>query len=116
MSYRTFSLPANTTISAFIKTLLDDDDAAAARATLSAAGVLNTSTELETNLPIGSIVTAYAIGSAPTFNTTVGLYMSAGANYATFGVTANLLQGTWKARGRTGQDGSGQFFIAQRVA
>jgi len=103
-------------VSTFIKTLLDDADAAAARATLSAAGVLNTSTELETNLPIGSIVTAYATGTAPTFNTTVGLYMSAGTNYAGFGVTDNQLQGTWKARGRTGQDGSGQFFIAQRVA
>jgi hypothetical protein len=58
----TFSLPANTTISAFIKTLLDDADADAARATLgalassdlvaaseSAAGIAEIATQAETD-------------------------------------------------------------------
>jgi hypothetical protein len=58
----TFSLPANTTISSFVKTLLDDADAATARATLGAlsssdlvsasesvAGVAELATQAETN-------------------------------------------------------------------
>ena len=70
----TFALPANTTISAFIKTLLDDADAAAARATLqipaaseSVAGLaeLATQAEVDAGTDDSRIVTPHKLYATP---------------------------------------------------
>jgi len=53
----TFSLPANTTISAFAKTLLDDNDADAARATLGALAASDLTAASESAAGIAEIAT-----------------------------------------------------------
>lgn len=88
---------------------------AATEAATSFARFTSSQTEIQTDLPIGSIISVYQQPAAPLINSLVVPRVNAGSNSAQV-VTGSILSGTWLCRGRTGNDGSGQYFIAQRVA
>lgn len=90
---------------------------AAVEAANSFARFTTATTEIQANLPIGSIITFYR-GSLTELqmHAVVSLSQASGNAYANVAGSGTALTGTWQICGRCGQDGTGIFYVAQRTA